>query len=304
MIKVLVTGATGFIGRFLVSYLLDQQVSVRILVRNYRRDGVFPEGVEQHIGDLTNPGHLAGAAQDVDIVFHLGGYAHVWKENIDLAEQHQQVNLMGTQNILNECIRAGTKKIVFFSSTKAIEDTSHGIDEKRNELPNTSYGSAKRAAEKLVLAMGREYHIHVCVLRLALVYGPFLKGNLYRMLRAIDKGYFLPIPPIKNYRSLVSVYDVCQAAWLAAQCEKANGKIYFVTDNKCYSTYDIYLLMRIALGRSNPFWHIPLGVFKMLAFIGDQIERLIDRRLFFNVCDFNGFDSRVCIAKKHFRHSE
>lgn len=313
MTKALVTGATGFIGRFLVSYLLEQKISVRILVRNDCRND-FPHSVEQHRGDLTDPSHLTGVARDIDIVFHLGGYAHAWKENAHVAQLHKQVNLMGTQYLFDECIRSGTKKFIFFSTIKAVGDSDHCIDESWDRLPDTPYGNAKRAAEEMVLAMGKEHRMHVCVLRLALVYGPFLKGNLYQMLRAIDKRYFLPIPPVKNHRSLVSIYDVCQAAWLAAQCEKANGRIYFLTDKESYSTHHIYTLMRMALGRSKPFWFIPLWIFKMLALLGDQSERLIQRRLPFNSQAFNklfssshysslriqqelGFDSKYSLEK-------
>lgn len=287
MTKILITGATGFIGKFLVSYLLEQNVSVRILVRNHHRKGIFPDCVEQHIGDLINPTHLFGAADGIDVLYHLGGYAHALQENHVTARMHQQVNLMGTKNIFSESIRAGVKKIIFFSSIKAVGESDQCIDETWDKLPSTFYGSAKRAAEKLVLTMGKECGIHVCILRLALVYGPSLKGNLYQMLRAIDKGYFLPIPPINNRRSLVSVYDVCQAAWLATQRENANGKIYFVTDKKSYSTYDIYLLIRKALGYSNPSWYIPLWIFKLLALLGSKAEYLIQRNLPFNFEKFN-----------------
>src|SRR3990167_10506756 len=183
MTKALVTGATGFIGRFLVSHLLEQHISVRVLVRHYQKDN-FPANVEQHIGDLTNPESLKGIGQDIDMVFHLGGYAHAWHG--DSAEQHKQVNLFGTQNIVDECIRDHVKKFIFFSTIKAVQDANHCIDEKWDVLPDSPYGKAKRSAEELVLTKCREHDIHVCVLRLSIVYGPALKGNLYQMLRAID----------------------------------------------------------------------------------------------------------------------
>lgn len=279
MTKALVTGATGFIGKVLVPYLLERGVSVRVLVRNFSPSS-FPVEVEQHIGDLTNPNSLVNAASNVDVVFHLGGYAHAWQNNED--EKHKQINLNGTENILEECIRAKVKKFIFFSSVKAVGDSEDCIDETWEGLPNTPYGKAKREAEYLVLAKGLQYNIHVCILRLALVYGPELKGNLYQMLRAIDKGYFLAIPKVQNHRSLISVPDVCQAAWLAAQHDVANGKIYFVTDKISYSTYRLYELILTGLGRSMPRWRIPLWIFKYLAWMGDQGERFLRRRLPFN----------------------
>src|SRR3990167_2453351 len=282
MVRALVTGATGFVGQFFIPYLLEQGVSVRILVRNARQH-VFPDKVAQHVGDLIDAASLKGVAEDIDIIFHLGGHAHAWNEGNEAGEQqHTKINFVGTQNILNEGIRAGVKKFIFFSTIKAVADSRQCIDEKWDAHHDTPYGKAKRAAEEWVLSQGHQHSMPVCVLRLALVYGPLLKGNLYQMLRAIDKGYFPLIPAVKNQRSLVSVYDVCQAAWLAANSAQANGKIYFVTDNKEYSTYDIYALMRVELGRPKPLFHLPLWLFKLLAFVGDNGERILRRRLPFN----------------------
>ncbi|OGT34785.1 MAG: hypothetical protein A3F11_05685 [Gammaproteobacteria bacterium RIFCSPHIGHO2_12_FULL_37_14] len=296
MAKVLVTGATGFIGRFLVSHLLKQSVSVRILVRNHLRDD-FPATVQQFIGDLAEPNGLIDAMKGIDIVFHLAGYAHAWKDNQESAAKHHQTNLIGTKNCLEASVLVGVKKFIFFSTIKAVGDSDHCIDEKWNAPPDTPYGKAKRAAEAQMLENALANDMHVCVLRLALVYGPHLKGNLYQMLRAIDKGYFLPVPPVKNHHSLISVYDVCQAAWLAANCEVANGKIYFLAEQKSYSTYQIYSLMRKALGYSTPTWSIPLWVFRQLAMIGDHAERLIKSRLPFNSQAYHKlFGSSYCSA--------
>src|SRR3989338_9252167 len=99
MVKALVTGATGFIGKILVNYLLAKQVSVRILVRQTTQD-MFPDTVEQRVGDLINSGSLMGVGENIDIVFHLGGFAHAWKDDATVTEQHKQINLGGTQNIL------------------------------------------------------------------------------------------------------------------------------------------------------------------------------------------------------------
>lgn len=295
--RVLVTGATGFIGKYLVSFLLEKKILVRVLVRKIN-ENFFPDGVEQCIGDLLEPDSLINVVKDVDIVFHLGGFAHAWKENSATAEQHKQINLNGTKNILEKCIQTGVKKFIFFSTIKAVADTDICIDETWTEMPNTPYGNAKRAAEEIVLSEGKNNNMHVCVLRLALVYGPRLKGNLYQMLRAIDKGIFLSLPNVTNYRSLVSVFDVCQAAWLASQLEIANGKIYFVTEKESYSTYQIYAYMRKALNLPAPKWHIPLCVFKMLAIIGDKIEKIINRRFPFNSQTFiKLFGSAHCSSK-------
>lgn len=286
MTKVLVTGATGFIGKFLISHLISHGFSVRILTRKYQEGSLFKD-VEQHIGDLTCPRSLQGMAEGIETVFHLGGYAHAWNENQESAEQHWMVNAKGTENVLSECTRANIKAFILFSTIKAVADAPHCINETWDHLPSSPYGKAKRFAEEQVLLMGKEHPIHVCILRLALVYGPGLKGNLLQMLKAIDKKYFLPLPCVHNHRSLVSVYDICTAALLCAYSPKANGKLYYVCEQNTYSTYQIYESMHRALGRPLPSWHVPMWFFKLLAASGNLLELLFKRRFPFNTQAFD-----------------
>lgn len=279
MKKVLVTGATGFIGKHLIHLLIQKKIAVCALIRNLKKVTMLPDEVEIIEGDLTNPKSLIDACISIDTIFHLGGFAHAWEEeNSSFAEQHNNINFHGTKNLLEEAIRSDVKSFIFFSSVKAVADSEVCVDEKWNDAPNSPYGKAKRDAEHLVLA-AKKNGMHVCVLRPALVYGPNWKGNLASMLHAVDRGIFPPIPETHNCRSLVSIDDICSAAILAAEQPEANGQIYFVTDGKGYSSRELYTLMRQALQKRLPKWHIPLAIFKLLAIIGDSGKKLLGRRL-------------------------
>lgn len=280
--KALVTGATGFIGKHLIELLLANQIGVRALIRDQNKSSLLPNHIDVISGDLTEPNTLVDICEDIDMVFHLGGYAHAWGDEISEAKKHHQINFQGTKNIVNEAIRSHVKRFIYFSSVKAVADTEACIDEQWDHPAHTAYGIAKREAEKYVLEIGRQTGLHVCILRPALVYGPNWKGNLASMLRAIDKGIFLPLPETHNKRSLVSIHDICQAAILAATNVQANGKIYFVTDGRYYSTYELYRLMLQGLGKQIPKWHMPLFIFKLLALIGDHVGKLMGRRMPFN----------------------
>ncbi|EKD55046.1 MAG: NAD-dependent epimerase/dehydratase [uncultured bacterium] len=282
MKNVLVTGATGFIGKQFVRFLLEKNHLVRVLLRDEKKSVLFDPCVDINVGDLTDPLTLKNACVGIDTVFHLAGYAHAFEENhASFAEEHHRVNFEGTENILQKAIEAKVKRFIFFSSVKAVADHPRCIDENFTLLPASSYGIAKRKAEELVLS-AKKTGMHVCILRPSLVYGPDWKGNLAAMLKAIDRGFFPPLPPIKNARSMISIDDICEAAWLAALSPKADGEIYFVTDNVPYSTDELYKTMREALGKSIPSFHIPLTGFKLLALCGDLGKKILKRRMPFD----------------------
>jgi UDP-glucose 4-epimerase len=283
MYKILVTGATGFIGKYFVNFLLQRNLHVRVLARPSSKLSSLPSGIEIHLGDLTDAESLQNLCDNIDTVFHLGGYAHAWQENNPaFANTHHAINYQGTQNLVTEALRAHVKQFIYFSSVKAVADSETTIDEGWDKLPDSPYGIAKRNAENLLLKTARHSDLHVCILRPALVYGPGWKGNLASMLRAIDKGYFLPVPNIQNQRSMISIEDICRAALLAATTPDANGKIYFVTDGIDYSTRQLYEVMTRALGKHLPKWHFPLSAFKLLGYAGDVGEKILRRRLPFN----------------------
>ncbi|UCE88113.1 MAG: NAD-dependent epimerase/dehydratase family protein, partial [Pseudomonadota bacterium] len=116
------------------------------------------------------------------------------------------------------------------------------------------------------------------VLRLPLVYGRDNKGNLPRMIAAIDRGRFPPLPDTANKRSMVHVDDVVQALMLAAERPEAVGRVYLLTDGQTYSTRQMYELICTALGREAPSWSVPLWLLRTGARTGDLLKTLGMRR--------------------------
>lgn len=285
---VLVAGATGFIGQRLVNRLRGVATCIKVLSRrkpggDSNFGGSGPK-VIPIVADLSHHHSINNICDGVDTVFHLAGYAHVEDADSKLAAVvHQAVTVTGTRTLLQEACRAGVKRLVFVSSAKAIgEGSEECADETAPASPVTEYGRAKLEAEQLVLELGRDCGMHVCVLRLPLVYGPGVKGNLLHMIRAIDGGRFPPVPDVHNKRSMVHVDDVVQALCIAVERPKACGEVYLVTDGRAYSIYDICSQIRRALGRAEPNWNVPIGVLRAAARIGDVIGGVQGRPFFFN----------------------
>lgn len=260
---VLITGASGFIGRRL------RQPGDRALVR--RLTGLPDEA----LGELSEPASLALACKGVDTVFHCAGLAAV--DDRDGTRQWQ-INYLGTRNLIGAATAAGVRRFVFMSSVKAMAEPGEACaDEDWPGGPVGAYGQSKRAAEDLVLEAGARHGMHVVVLRLAPVYGRGGGGNLGRLAR-LARHHGLPAPPeTGNRRSLVHVEDVVRAVRLVAEHPAASGQVYIVADPRSYSTRQIYDAMRAALGLGPARWEVPAGMLRRVAGAHPRLRAAIER---------------------------
>lgn len=278
--KSLVTGASGFIGQHLVQALCGRKQEVVALTRDPTVAARFWSGkVTARRVDLTRPETVTEACRGVDAVFHLAGYAHGDDEGTSqAAERHRQVTLLGTRALIENAVRNEVRCFVFISSVKAIGEATEGcVDESQEPLPTTAYGKAKFEAEQCVLEAAARHGVHACVLRLPLVYGPGVKGNLLRMIDSIERGRFPSLPETGNQRSMVHVEDVVQATLLAAENPRANKQTYIVTDANEYSTRRIYEHICKGLGKTRSRWSISRNMLQVGARVGDMIESLTGR---------------------------
>lgn len=266
--QVLITGASGFIGRRLL------KVGDRFLTRK------ADDASNSIVGDLLDPDSLSSACRDIDTVFHCAGYAHALALTSADTEAHWRINFEGTRNLINAAAQSGVKRFVFLSTVKAMADPGNQcINEDWPGMPATPYGKAKREAEKIVLEVGTRHGMHVVNLRLAMVYGRGGRGNLERMAQGIRAGWFPPLPETGSKRSLVHVDDVIAAVRLVAMHPAANGRTYIVADPELYSSRQIYDAIRIVLGIKAAHWHIPGWILQSGGWIGDILCEFVKRPL-------------------------
>ncbi len=279
----LVTGAGGFIGSHLVGGLLAKGCSVRALVCGTKQREIWPAGVEVVVGDVRDPLAMKSVAAGCETVYHLAGKAHAVTEVKGDENAYHIVNTDGTKHVLEGAVEGGAKAFVLFSSVKAMgEGGSRCLDESFDGLPKTPYGRSKWEAECTAVEIGRRTGLHVTCLRLPLVYGAGNKGNLFRMIEAIDRGVFPPLPELGNRRSMVHVTDVVQAAARAAEIPAAKGQCYIVTDGRTYSTRELYTMICRGLGKEVPAWHVPVWTLKALGVAGDVIGNVLGKRFVFD----------------------
>lgn len=266
----MVTGASGFIGKHLVNTLEGYGFRVNILVRNSRNYNNVIGDVCIFEGDIIDSDIVKKAIDNVEIVFHLVAKTHDFSKNIDNAKDYFKINVEGTENLLDACISSKVKHFVYFSSVKTMGEVSkYTLNETYDCTPTTPYGESKLAAEKLVVDYGNKYGFRTTIIRLPLVYGPGNKGNVYKMIEAIDNGRFVMIGKGINKRSMVYVQNVVDAALSVVDQKAADKKVYIITDGVDYSMKELYRLIAKGLSKKPLPFYVPMGIATLFAIAGD-----------------------------------
>lgn len=284
MPRVLVTGANGFIGQHLCRDLLGAGWKVKGAVRGPDTVRDLPVGVTRvAIGDLGPETNWTQALEDVDVVVHLAARVHVISERKNQAEAlrvYRRVNVEGTRRLVESCVRAGVRRLIFMSSVKAVGEGGHSPDRPYTETdacrPVDPYGISKMEAEQIVSAAGKTRGIQVVILRAPLVYGPGVRGNFLRLLRALDGGLPIPVATVRNARSMVFVGNLVDIIRLSMEHPLAAGAIFFVADQEPLSTQELIRRLSHHLGRRPRIVPVPVGLLMFVAScFGKRLE--VDR---------------------------
>jgi nucleoside-diphosphate-sugar epimerase len=280
MKKVMVTGASGFIGQHMVNRLLSRDIKVHALVR--RRDFRFSDEVEVFEGDISDSDTVKRAVAGVDTVIHLAGKAHDLSGR-DEAKDYFAVNVEGTRNLLDCCNNSQVKHFIYFSSVKAMTESNEDmLDESFVPKPTTPYGESKLAAEKIVAQYGVSSGIKTASLRLCAVYGPGNKGNVYTLIEAIDRGRFVMMGRGNNLRSMVYVGNVVDATIAVIERNKSCEAVYIVTDGIDYTVKELYEVIAKGLDKRPLPFYIPMSIAKGLGWAGSMGGNIIGKPLPFN----------------------
>ena len=255
--RIVVTGASGFVGSHLVPALLKRGWSVTALVEPGLGEKV--EGAETVEADIASGEGLASAFKGAEAVVHLAARGHVLKERAkDPLKEYRRVNVEGTRNVLRCALEAGARLFIHLSSVKAMGEEGEGVlDEGSACSPSTPYGTSKLESEEAVRKEVMGSGMHATILRLPMVYGPGNKGNLPRMIHWADRGLPFPVVQPDNLRSMVYVENVVAGILKVIEGAGKGVSAFILKDREDYSTPEIYTAICEALGVKPRFLSIP-----------------------------------------------
>ena len=266
MQTVLVTGATGFIGGALCAALRNAGKSLRVVTRHPGTLAGGRPGIDAVIrADIGDAVDWRTALQDVDCVVHLAARTHVMREKAaDPLAEYRRINVEATRRLAQAAAAGGVRRFVFLSSIKVNGEatTSAPYSEEDAPGPEDAYGLSKWEAEQALHAIAAASNLQTVVLRPPLVYGPGVKGNILRLMRAIDRGMPLPLGGIDNRRSLIYLHNLVDAIVLCLDHPVAAGKTYLLADGEV-ATPELVRAIADALGRPARLFAIPLPLLKI-----------------------------------------
>jgi nucleoside-diphosphate-sugar epimerase len=259
---VLVTGASGFIGRAACAEFAKRGWTVRA-------------GVRTATTDLVKGWPLGG----VDVVVHLAGIAHELRGQ-NAESVYQEMNCAATERLAQAAVQTGVRRFVFMSSIK--------VNGERTPLdrpfrvgdapqPQDRYARSKWAAERVLAALAGK--LEVVILRPPLVYGPGVRANFLRLIRLVERRLPLPFGAIRNRRSLIYLGNLAELIVLAASSPAVAGRTLLAADGEDLSTPQLAREIGNALGAPARLVGVPVALLRLggaLTGLSTQIGRLVD----------------------------
>jgi nucleoside-diphosphate-sugar epimerase len=259
--RVLLTGATGFVGRGLLERM-SSQVDLELVAAVRKQALGLPGNVaSRQVSGLEADANWRAALEGVEVVIHSAARVHVMHdESSDPLAEFRKVNVEGTLNLARQAAEAGVRRFIFISSIKVNgEGTPLGSPYRADAQPQPadSYGISKMEAEQGLRALAAETGMEVVIIRPTLVYGPGVKANFLSMMRWLHKGVPLPFGAIHNQRSLVALDNLVDLIVTCIDHPAAANQTFLVSDGEDLSTTELLRRMATALGKPARLLPVP-----------------------------------------------
>lgn len=273
--KILLTGATGFVGKSLHKQLDDHTV---IMTSRSVIPGNITHSFKKTISSTED---FSECLNDVDIVIHTAARVHQMNDHSENPlSEFMETNCFGTLNLARQAAISGVKRFIFLSSIKVNGEQSHPGKPFRFDDPRRAvdpYGKSKAEAELGLLKIADDTQLEVTIIRPPLVYGPGVKANFAALLKLASKNLPLPLGSVSNRRSFVALDNLVSLIVTCIDHPKAANQVFLVSDDSDVSTPTLFTIMVEAFGKKSLLFNINPILLKGVARLigkGPMIDRL------------------------------
>lgn len=276
---VFVTGGGGRVGRALSRALVRKGYVVRALSHDRQFMHTMPAGVIPYVGDLSDKAMMNEAFRGVDAVYHLAAIASQYKSDLKTL---MNVNVKGTENVLDACRHNGVEHMIFTSTVDVYGRSRNEVLDEQAELrPTDKYGYSKMLAEQEIVEYGDK--IDFTIMRMAAIYGPGFDESYFKLFKAIKEGKAYIIGDGKNHLAIVHIEDVVSALILAMENKKSAKNVYNLSDGVKYTQEGLLNMTADMLKVDRPKRHISPIVVNLVAknrgLDSDELRFLMSNRV-------------------------
>jgi len=252
--NILVTGATGFVGKPLCDRLITQNNSVSATIRNISDKKKLPTEITPRlVNSLVDPipsEYLDG----IEVIIYLAARVHQMNDNApDVMDAYREINTKAAISLAQQGVENGVKRFIYLSSIKVNGEGSstlaHPYSEQDSPAPCDPYGQSKWEAEQILLKLANETGLEVVILRPPLIYGPNVKANFLQLLKIINQNTPLPLGSINNARSLLYVGNLVDAIITCLDHPNAKNQTFIISDGEDLSTSELIRRLGKALNK-------------------------------------------------------
>ena len=248
--NIIITGATGFVGKNLSKFLKEKghHISPLSLRKAWELD------------------------QNAEAIIHLAGKAHDTK-NTSAEKEYFEINTELTKKLFEEFLNTSAQDFIYFSSVKATADTVEGfLDESHTSNPQTPYGKSKLEAEEFLLSQKLPENKRLFIIRPCMIHGPGNKGNLNLLYKFVQKGIPYPLAAFENKRSFLSIDNLNFLILEMLSNKNVGSGIYNFADDEVLSTNELVKLIANTSGKKEKLWKISSKLISATAKMGDVMK--------------------------------
>lgn len=264
MMKILVTGASGFVGRYLVN---DLSKTDEVIACVRKKSSFLPSSVQQIIDnnffDITIP-------QDVDVIVHLAGVAH--NKNNDM-DEFKKINVDGTLELASKALQANVKRFIFMSSIGVNGNSTHGRAFTEQDTPNpiNDYTISKYQAEVALKELFKDTKTDLVIIRPPLIYAHDAPGNFSKLLMLIKLGQFLPFGCTHNQRSFIAIENLVSFITACIYHDTKINETFLIADDEVISTKQLIQSVSSGMGKSMILLPVPTKLLSTLADVTGKV---------------------------------
>ncbi len=271
--SILITGATGFVGKPLLLRLASVGYTVTPVVR---KAGSFKSS-EFVVTEINGNTKWTPVLKGIKTVIHVAAHVHHTSQTQPVLDHYKQTNIDGTSKLANEARKAGVNRFIFISSIKAngeVADNHTPFTEITDPAPTDDYGASKLEAESLLKKACKSSQMQYVIIRPPLVYGPGVKANFQLLMSWIHRGRPVPLTKTKNFRSMIYLENLLDFIDICITHPNAVNQTFLVSDRENLSTRELTLHLCYLLKSKSRIIAIPHSLLNLIARLFGKQERI------------------------------